>query len=223
MFESQSVFKLIARKDHGINEPSDLKGKKIGVTKKTGSEFFLGKFLEWNSILLNDVILIDGQPSELATMLVNGSVDAVATFQPHVYKIAQQLGTNADIYEMQNGRNFYGLVYSKPSLTKERPDTVRRFVQSLVDAEQFVRDHPVEMQSFFSSEFQYSTHYIATVIPKVHFVISLNQSLLVGIEEEARWVIANNLTDKIVAPNFIDFIYTDALRKVKLDAVTLYH
>lgn len=222
-FESLHAFELVARKDRDVNVPADLKGKKIGLTKKTMGEFFLGTFLNGHNLSLNDdVILVNGEPAELASAINNGAVDAVVTFNPHSYAIAQKLGTNASVFNIQNNKYLYGLIYSKPSFTKERPDTARRFLQALVEAEQFIASHPSEAENFFAKQFQYSPDYIKSVISQVHFVTSLSQSLLIGMENEAQWAIESKLTDKTIVPNYIDFIYADALRKVKLDAVTVY-
>jgi len=42
---SETTHEVIARKDRGIDNIADLEGKKIGVTKKTSGEYFLGTFL----------------------------------------------------------------------------------------------------------------------------------------------------------------------------------
>ena len=48
---------LVGRKDSGIEIPSDLKGKRVGVTKGTISEFFLGRFLELNGLKIHTRVL----------------------------------------------------------------------------------------------------------------------------------------------------------------------
>ena len=53
------------------------------------------------------------------------------------------------------------------------------------------------------------------------FEISLDQSLLINIESEARWAINNNLTDATEVPNYLDYIYLDALEEVRPNAVTI--
>ena len=40
-------------------------------------------------------------------------------------------------------------------------------------------------------------------------------------ENEARWMINNNLTAKTQVSDFLDYIYTDRLREVKPDAVNI--
>ena len=40
-------------------------------------------------------------------------------------------------------------------------------------------------------------------------------------QDEARWRIENKLTDQTMVPNYLDFIYIDALQAVKPEGVTL--
>ncbi len=40
-------------------------------------------------------------------------------------------------------------------------------------------------------------------------------------EDEARWAMKEGLTDKKEVPNYLDFIFMDALELVKPEAVTI--
>jgi len=50
---------IVARKDRGIGNVSDLKGKKVGMIAKTNLEFFLGRLLELNAMNPGDVTFVD--------------------------------------------------------------------------------------------------------------------------------------------------------------------
>ena len=39
----------------------------------------------------------------------------------------------------------------------------------------------------------------------------LDQTILMSLEDEARWAMREGLTDKKEIPNYLDFIYVDAL------------
>ncbi len=58
---------------------------------------------------------------------------------------------------------------------------------------------------------------------KNNFILSLSQVLIIAMEDEARWAIKNNLTDATEVPNYLDYIYFDALEAVKPDAVNIIH
>ncbi len=65
------VIELVARKDKGIATPADLNGKKIGVTKKSSAESDLGKFLLYNGLSIDDVELVDLNPSGIVKAVIN--------------------------------------------------------------------------------------------------------------------------------------------------------
>ena len=67
---------LIGRKDHGIENVSDLKGKKLGVPWKT-MEFYLGRFLDLHGIGKQSVSIVNVLPSQAVEAITNGSVDAI--------------------------------------------------------------------------------------------------------------------------------------------------
>jgi hypothetical protein len=52
-------------------------------------------------------------------------------------------------------------------------------------------------------------------------VLVLDQSILVSLEDEARWAMNERLTDKKEIPNYLDFIYVDALEQAKPETVTI--
>ncbi len=51
--------------------------------------------------------------------------------------------------------------------------------------------------------------------------VSLDQTLLITLEDETRWAMKNKLTDKTAMPNYADYIHVDSLMAVKPEAVKL--
>jgi NitT/TauT family transport system substrate-binding protein len=53
------------------------------------------------------------------------------------------------------------------------------------------------------------------------FSLSLDQSLITAMEDEARWMITNNLTNATAIPDFRNYIYTKGLNNVKPESVNI--
>ena len=53
------------------------------------------------------------------------------------------------------------------------------------------------------------------------FSLSLDQSLLLAMQDEAQWLISNHLTNATTVPNFINYVYQDGLKSVKPSAVNI--
>ncbi|MDQ3076048.1 MAG: NrtA/SsuA/CpmA family ABC transporter substrate-binding protein [bacterium] len=213
---------ITARRDSGINDISDLKGKKIAVVSKSASEFLMGNFLTFHDLTLKDVTLVYLAFGELENAITTGVVDAIATNDPFAYKIKTALGTNGISWSAQDNSSVYWLVVSSEDYIKLHPETTERFLKALVQAEEFIKDNPEDSKRIVKEHLNLEQNYFDQTWAKSDFGVTLEQSLLLAMEQQARWRIANKLTDKTVIPNYIDYIYTDALRKVNLDAVTLY-
>jgi hypothetical protein len=62
---------------------------------------------------------------------------------------------------------------------------------------------------------------MARVWPDHQFSLSLDQSLVLAMEDEGRWMIDNNLTSEKKLPYFRDHMYTKGLLQVKPETVNI--
>lgn len=223
MVYSDDDVNLIARLDAGVKDPSDIKGKKIGVTKGSTGHFFLGLFLTLNNIKISEVEIIDLEPQDLPRALADGRVDAISSWEPHIVNAAQLLGDNARILPSENifREEFYFIV--KRNFAEENHETLKRFLRAASRASDFIRQNQEESQAIVAERLRLDKDIVSALWDKFVFEVSLNQSLLVTLDDEAKWAIRNNLTDKRDLPNYFEFIYMDALHEVRPDAVTIIH
>ena len=218
---TKQVKELVARKDKGITTTDDLIGKRIGVTKKSGAEFQLGVFLTFNGISQEDVELVDLRPPEMMGAISNGDVDAVFVWDPYLYDIKKELGEN--VVSWHGGEDFYFVLITKENWIKNNPAAAERFMKSLLEAEDYIRDNPEESKEFARIRFDYDSDYMDYSWPKQEFAVILSQAMLITFEEQTRWRIEHGLTDATEVPNYLDYIYTDALEEVKPEAVSIIH
>lgn len=212
---------LIARKDHGIENISDLSGKKIGVPLGTISEFYIGRFLELNGLSLNNVTIVNVNSAGSMDSLINGVVDAVIIWQPYAYAIEDKLGSNATVWSPQSNQALYIVEVANNDWIKENPEIVQRFIQSLAQAEEYYVNNPSKTKAMIQKGLNYTDGYMSAVWPNQQISLSLDQSLIISMDDEARWLINNKLTNATVVPNFLNYIYLDGLNAVKPDSVTI--
>ena len=210
---------LVARKDKVITTINDLIGKKIGVTKKSGAEFQLGVFLTFNGISQEDVELVDLKPPEMMGAISNGDIDAVFVWDPYLYNIKIELGENA--ISWHGGEDFYFVLLTKEDWLDKNPATAERFMKSMLEAEGYIKDNSEEAKEFARNRFDYESDYMDYSWPKQEFAVMLPQAMLILFEDQARWRIKQGLTDATEIPNYLDYIYLDALEEVKPEAVKI--
>ena len=215
--------KVFGRTDHGIHNPSDLKGKTIGVSKKTSSDFFLNSFLILNKIPLAEVKIIDMPPAKLTEAFLAGNIDAAAPFSSDNFKIEKTLNERVVSWPAQNGQNTYTLLLSNGTFVRNNKDVAERFVRALAQSEEYFKKYNKDALSYLAQILNLKNEDLSTLYSQFQVEIALEQSLLLTLEGEARWSIDSKLTTTKIVPNYLKFIYFDALEAVKPEAVTIIH
>ncbi len=213
---------IIARKDRGIGNVSDLKGKKVGTAIGTAAEFHLGRFLTLHGMTMRDITLIDIKtPEEWVNAVADGNIDAISTAQPYANAARDRLGDNHVFWPAQSSQPVFSLIISTDDWIAENPELVEKFLASLAKADEYAAIHPAKAQAIVQKRLNLSAEYMDTVWQQNQFTLSLDQSLILAMEDEARWMISNNLTTEKTMPDFRDYIYIKGLEAVKPESVNI--
>jgi ABC-type nitrate/sulfonate/bicarbonate transport system substrate-binding protein len=214
-------FFLVARQDRGLNNAADLKGKRIGFTRDTAGHFFLGQYLTFNHLSLSDVTLTDLPPDKLVDALADGSLDAIVTFNPHISDAQKRLGSNAHVWPLQGDEKLSPLLYANSSLTSQKPEAIRRYLRALIEAEDYIQMNNDAARGVVGSYLKFDDNYMQAVWSNITFDVSLDQDLLINMDDEARWAIENKITPVQTAPDYLQFIYFNSLEAVKPEGITV--
>jgi len=215
--------KVIARKDAGIAMAADLRGKKIGTPSGTTGQYFLETFLTLNEISVSEVEVLDIDPSGLPGALESNRVDAIVIWEPHGYHAQNLLGDNAvrlpdsEIYK----ETFNFIVMNE--YARDNPEVLVKFLRAVDEATSFIQDNEEESQEIVARRLQIELEVVNILWSEFEFEISLDQSLITTLEDEARWAIRNGLTDMNEVPNYMEYIFFEALETVRPEAVRIIH
>ncbi len=207
--------------DSGLKTLQDLRGKRIGVPLQTIGEFHLGRTLELNGIYLDEVTLVDVRANDSEKALVNREVDAAVTWEPFVTSINEHLAQDVFALPVQSGQLAYWNLVSSPEWIKSHAEVIKRLVKALIQAENYMSSHESEARNILQKRMNISDTQIPGIWSRNQFSVSLDQSLILAMEDEARWMINNNMTAEKEVPDFLDYIYEDALKAIKPEAVDI--
>jgi len=218
---SDKSAKIIARKDRGINSAPDLKGKKIAVHKSSAAHFFLSAFLMQNHIPESEVNIVYMKSENLVPAIINGEIDAFSWRDPGTQHAKDALGDNAVEFSAPGlYRKTFNVIAMKDFI-RNRLETIKKILRALLKAEKFIQKEQAEAIAIIARVSKVEKEEMATIWDDFGLRVSLDQSLLVTLEAEARWAIKNKLTDKTKVPNYLYYIYMDALEEVKPEAIRI--
>ena len=212
---------LVARVDKRIRKEADLKGKRVGLPRRTIPEFYLGRFLDLHGMSIRDVTLTSLTPKQTVDAIINGTVDAVVVWEPYVSQIKEQLTNRIITWSVHSGQAQYSVLVGRNDWIKQNPELVKRVLKSLKQAEEYVVRHPTEAKAILKERYQHDDAYVARVWAEYQFSLFLDMALILALEDEARWMIKNNLTREKQIPDFTNYIYVDGLKAVKPEVVKI--
>lgn len=212
---------IVARKDRNIGSVDALKGKIIGVTKGTTGDFFTDSILMIHNIGKEQVSIVNLMPNEMPDAILTGKVDAVSIWNPTAAQIMRSLGGNGIIFMGDTIYMESFCLVSMKTYALTHSDTVRKVLRALIMAQAFVIDSPKEAEKIVSDFCLMDWVVLDDIWNFYSFNVTLDQTLIVNLENQTRWAIKNDLIHRNDMPNYLDFISPEILQSVKPEAVRI--
>ncbi|MEK1904625.1 MAG: aliphatic sulfonate ABC transporter substrate-binding protein [Pseudomonas sp.] len=132
---------IIVRDDSPLHSLSELKGKKIAVTKAAGSHYLLIAALTKAGLKFSDIQPAYLTPADGRAAFENRKVDAWVTWEPFLSSAQRQLPTRtlADGRELASYQRYY---LTSTRFAKEHPQVLQAVYTELVKAGDWLRANP---------------------------------------------------------------------------------
>jgi NitT/TauT family transport system substrate-binding protein len=211
---------LVGRRDRGIDSSENLPGHRVGYAPGTNSQYFLDTFLEYRGHRADSVERIPLKPDEMLKALLDGQVDVIATWTPLNHQALSALGENGQ--ELRIG-TIYRWSWNLVARNEEvaRSPLAAPILRALIRATAEILRDPAGCAEELSPRLGLPPDKLVQVWKQTSFDVTLDQSLLLNLEQQARWAMASGLTDQKEMPNFLSGICSDALRSIDPEIVTL--
>lgn len=125
-----------------VSKAADLKGKKVGLFRKSASEFLLSRYLETDGLTLDDVEMVHLSPFDQVSAIVRGDVDAMSVWRPFDLKV---MGLSEDHSVVTDSRQlgyamYCGLLVNRAYLESADPEEVQKFLRALKRASDWLME-----------------------------------------------------------------------------------
>ncbi|MES9829428.1 MAG: ABC transporter substrate-binding protein [Candidatus Thiodiazotropha sp.] len=221
IFSANNINRLIARTDAGIGRPADLKGKKLATQKASAVHFFLHLFLVEHGIYEKDVELYYFKAEQLPDKIASGAIDAFSMREPYISLAREKLPEKYIVFEEPGLYQQRDMVVSSRDFVKNNPLVLRRFFESLLQAEAYVQNNPKAAIKIISKRLGVAPSSLEKNWPETSMEVSLDQSMLLVLEDISRWAIHGGLVEDRSLPDFLERMHGQVLKEISPDAVTI--
>lgn len=127
-----------------ITKVSDLKGKRVAVTRGTDPHIFLVRALAEAKLTEKDVRLVLLQHADGRLALERGDVDAWAGLDPLM--AAAEVESGAKLFHRKAEDNTWGVLNVREGFASEHPALVRKVIAAYEEARAYALANPVELK-----------------------------------------------------------------------------
>lgn len=217
---SSSSHALVVRRDR-IATAADLRGRRIGMTPGTSTEYFLSLLLASTGLRPSEVTTVALEPADYEQALERDLVDALVAYNPVLHKLMQSgegrlASLRSDVYVETS------MLLGQRANVEARGDAVTRLLRALVRAEDFAAANR-------EASLRITVQQLAGRFPEgairegwdaLRLEVRLDHALLGLLAEEGRWA-RDSGRFKTPPPDFHGSIAPRLLREVRPQAVTL--
>ena len=217
--ESDNDIKIITLGKNTITTPQELIGKSVGIVKGSASEYFLHTWLTISGVDSTGISTKAYDVNELPEALDKGEVDAISVWEPYAFK-AKKLIQSTQIMET---KGLYDLSFNLVRLknnTAKNDDSQEKILDALNKAVHFIAINPEASQLILRRHLKLSQDFVDWVWQDYRFKLSLHQSFITSLENQARWAIESELVEQTTLPDFKNLISPNTLNAINHNAST---
>lgn len=192
---------LVTMPTSGIKAVEDLRGKKVGCFPGPAALTLFGIVFEKHGLdPKKDLVITELPPPLHIQALVNGQVDALATYEPTATQAVEDHGAvkllpaavETEVLDPTQG----GLWIINSEIVRARPETTRRFTHALYRAVDYIRDHPAEALLSITN-FTSTSLAVAQKLPLIPYQ-KLSEINIEALQKHADIMTAHNVLSKTI-------------------------
>lgn len=212
--------KLISRRGSGVHGAAALAGRRVGTFVGTSAHFMLELRLLAAGIDPARVQIVALEPEDAMQALPSRQVDAVSVFEPYAWRMAQSLGAEAQVLSDRRLHVESWNVVASAALDRSHDAGLAAVCRALLRAVRFIESDPAAAQAILRRRLALGDDAMAWLRPDVDYAVELRQSLIHGLEEQARWALRSGHVQGTM-PNFLGHLRPGPLASVRPSAATV--
>ena len=196
-----------------VQSLDELKGKRVGIAKGTGSEIFWSRVLAKRNLQAADFKIVDIEAPEMLAATERGDIDGFAVWEPWPTRTLMAVKGTKVLQTAEGIYNNINFVYMNRGWIEQNKATAEKFMLSLVQANDLIeKDRPAAARmvaKFLKMPLELATE----LMPKVEFDMDWRPRSLEAIQIAEKQIADQK---KLKAPLDLNkYVYLDLLKAVR--------
>ena len=162
---SRQAHALLIPNNSQIQTLTDLKGKRIGLTKGSSAHYFVSETLKQAGLTWQDIQPVWLTPADARAALDKNAIDAWAIWEPYISATETQ-GNAKILFDSKTLPAVYSFYSAQPQFKTQYPQAVNQIKQVLNETDDWIEQHPEETAQILSESTGLSLDIARAVIQK---------------------------------------------------------
>jgi NitT/TauT family transport system substrate-binding protein len=217
--EGTALLRWISVLGRNVSSMDDLKGKRVGVARGTGSETFWLSVVSKLNLNPADYTIVNVEAPEMVAALERGNIDAFAVWEPWPTRAMRAIPNTRILVtndQIQIVRNF---IYMNKGWAEANGEATQRLMRSLIQAQEFIASNAGEAAAQVARFLRQDRAFIAELMTKVEYKMNLTPDSVGNIQLAIDQLRGMNRLSREVTPAQV--IWTAPLQQVAADRVRI--
>jgi NitT/TauT family transport system substrate-binding protein len=202
-----------------VQSLDELKGKRIGIAKGTGSEIFWSRVLAKRNLQAADYKIVDIEAPEMLAATERGDIDGFAVWEPWPTRTLAAVKGTKILQDAEGIYNNINFVYMNRGWIEQNRETAERFMLSLVQANDLIGQDRPAAAKMVAKFLKMPLELAIELMPKVEFDMTWTDRAVATIKVAEDQLASQK---KLKAPlDYTKYVYTDLLKKVRPENVKI--
>lgn len=222
MIHANRIQSVLARRDAGIEEPQDIRGKRVALAGGTQSEFHLDSFLLEHQVAIHEIDTVHLPVHKQVAAIIGGEVDAVTIWEPHVSYIHKQIGDNAIELPTRLTYSTLWLVTTLDQFAEQHPELLTAYLRALRSAQRYILKEPLWTIELLSDRISVPYDVIYDAIRQLDYELTLTERMLNHLLEQQRWMAEKGLVEGLdieiferIHFRFLEEVYPEGISLIR--------
>ena len=217
--EGVALLRWISVVGRNMTSMDELKGKRVGVARGTGSETFWLSVIAKLNLNPADYTIVNVEAPEMVAAMERGNIDAFAVWEPWPTRAMRAIPNTRILVSNDTIQIIRNLVYMNKGWAEQNPDITDRFLRALIQAKEFIDSNPEQAVQQVARFLRQDRALIAELMTKVEFRMNLTSDTVSNVQLAIDQLRGMNRLARPVTP--AEIIWADPMRRVAPDRVRL--